>query len=162
LYRSNLLSRSGGRDRATEARRVVQELGPATVACRDNAAAGTASQIDIGFDVDNDDAVVPGRHIEDMDALDTNSSSARGHHEVPGAHVHNDEPPKRGTPLLRLWSTPQARSVRARQVPPLIRDRRTRRAVRAGLLENPDVLREKVREQAEKERREFRNTDREA
>jgi hypothetical protein len=71
LYRSNLLSRSGGRDRATEARRVVQELDPATVACRDNAAAGTASRIDIGLDVDNDDAVVPGRHIEDMDALDT-------------------------------------------------------------------------------------------
>ncbi len=31
-----------------------------------------------------------------------------------------------------------------------------------GLLENPDVLREKVREQAERERRELRNTDREA
>jgi len=49
----------------------MEDLRPAAVADRDHPTVRAPGQVRIRLDVEHDGAVVPGEHIEDMDALDT-------------------------------------------------------------------------------------------
>jgi hypothetical protein len=66
--------------RTAEARRVVQDLDPTTVADRDHPAVGAADKIGVGLNIEHDRAFVAGGHVEDVAPSTPNSSSARGHH----------------------------------------------------------------------------------
>lgn len=57
--------------RPTEARRVVENLDPATVPDRDHAALRASGQCLVGLDIAHQQAILASAHLKDVQALDT-------------------------------------------------------------------------------------------